>query len=136
MSTVEKQTAFEFIKPKLPSMRARVFGIVDSAVRGITAKQIALAMGSKHHSVTGRLDELQDMGLIYGVCENGSDTKYYVEANEERRAGLIAHRREYKFWMDLKKWETRYPDILSRDTFARIQAEADRNFRTKKNVKR
>lgn len=131
--TAEKQSAFEFIEPKLPSMRTRVLEVVKKARRGLTAKEISLALGLKPQTVTGRLDDLQDAGLVYGVVSHGGDeTRYFVEEDEKRQAKLIAHRREFKFWSDLKKWQNRYPDILSKDTFARIQAEADRNFRTRK----
>lgn len=130
--TAEKQTAFEFIEPKIPTIKARVMDVVSKARRGVTAKEIALAIGAKVHTVTGRLDELQDAGSIYGVIGSGrTETRYFVEDDAGRQRKLAEKRRADKFFSDLRRWTDRYSDILSKDTFARIEAEAERNFRVR-----
>lgn len=132
MSTAEKQMAFEYIEPKLPSIRARVLDTVSKARKGVTAKEVALAVGAKVHTVTGRLDELQDAGKVYGIVGEGRiETRYFAETNEKRQRKYAEKRRAEKFFSDLRKWQNRYSDILSKDTFARIEAEAARNFRTR-----
>ena len=132
MSTAEKQTAFEYIEPKLPSIRARVLDTVSNARKGVTAKQIAIAIGAKVHTVTGRLDELQDAGKVYGVVGEGrTETRYFAEDDEKRQRKFAESRRSDKFFSDFRKWQNRYSDILSKDTFARIEAEAERNFRVR-----
>ena len=132
MSTAEKQTAFEFIEPKIPTIKARVLDVISKARRGVTAKEIAAAVGAKVHTVTGRLDELQDMGKVYGVVSAGrTETRYFAEDDEKRQRKFAESRRSDKFFSDMRKWQARYSDILSKDTFARIEAEAERNFRVR-----
>lgn len=132
MSTAEKQAAFEFIEPRIPSIKSRVLDVISKARRGITAKEISAAVGAKVHTVTGRLDELQDAGVVYGVIRPGmNETRYFVESNENIRRKLTEKRRADKFFSDLNKWQNRYADILSKDTFVRIEAEAARNFSTR-----
>lgn len=132
MSTAEKQIAFEYIEPKIPTIKARVLDTISKARKGVTAKQIALAIGAKVHTVTGRLDELQDAGKVYGVIGEGRvETRYFVETDERRIRKFAESRRSDKFFSDFRKWQARYPDILSKDTFARIEAEATRNFRVR-----
>ena len=132
MSTAEKQIAFEYIEPKIPTIKARVLDTISKARKGVTAKQIALAIGAKVHTVTGRLDELQDAGKVYGVIGEGRvETRYFAETDEKRMRKFAESRRSDKFFSDFRKWQARYPDILSKDTFARIEAEATRNFRVR-----
>jgi DNA-binding MarR family transcriptional regulator len=131
--TLEKQQALEFIKPKVKSIKERIRKAIRETNRGLTSKEIVSYLSVKLQTVTGRLDEMQDKGFIYGVVKKGlvSETVYYVEDNPERQRQLALIRSEDKFYADLRKWESRYKDIISEATFERIKLEAEVNFKNR-----
>ena len=132
--TLEKQKAFEFIKPKTKSIKVRIQDAIRSSAGGLTSKDIVFILNIKLQTVTGRLDELQDKGFIYGVELKGLDTRYCIEDNPERQRQLALKRSEDKFYADLRKWEVRYKDIISEDTFENLKHEARTNFRNRTHV--
>lgn len=126
--TQEKQKAFESIKDKRPSMRSRILEAIKYYVNlGMTTSDLSSALNMKIQTVSGRLDELQDEGLVYAV-DRGGTTFYYYEPDSERQKIQARKRAKVKLFRDIKKLRKRYKGIISEDTFDRLLKEAKEGF--------
>lgn len=135
MNTLEKQLALEMVKPKIPSIKARVLSAIKASKRGLSSKEIATYVAAKLQTVAGRLDELQDEGLVYGIDLQGrAETRYRATDSPELQRKLALNRSEEKFFQDVRKWKSRYSDILSEKTFEWIEFEAKNNFEKRTHV--
>lgn len=62
-----RNATYNMIKPHLPECRQRVYEIILQHPEGICNKQIAIEWGVPINSVTGRVTELREEGLV-GAC--------------------------------------------------------------------
>ena len=128
--TQERQKALEFVTPKLPSIKSRVRKAIADSSNGLTAKELSIYLGVKVHTVTGRLDELQDAGIVFGKVLGTADTKYCLSKETDTHIHAEQRRIE-KFETWLKYGMNRYSDILSKDIFRRIHEDASRSMKIK-----
>jgi len=126
--TQERQKALIFIEPKLPSIKLRVRKAIADSSNGLTAKELSLYLGVKVHTVTGRLDELQDAGIVFGKVKGTEETKYCLSKETDIHIHAEQRRIE-KFETWLKYGMNRYSDILSKDIFRRIHEDASRSMK-------
>lgn len=127
MPTAERQAAFQFIEPKIKSIRERVFQVICAATPkgGISAKDIATAVNAKVHTVTGRIDELWDEGLVFGVATKGNVTKYRkVDAGMELHHSNLRRKDKFRAWV--KKGQKRYGDVIPESVWGEIYKAAGR----------
>jgi len=127
MPTAERQQALTFIAPKTESVKNRIRKVLDGVKKGLTAKEIAFALNVKRVTVTGRIDELWDDGLLYGITVKNYETRYVV-ADASQRDTVIAARKKEKFHVWLKKGQERYGEVIPEATWNVLMEVAVRNF--------
>ena len=126
--TIEKQAAFNFIQPKLPSIRDRVKSLLYKCNgNGLTAKEISAALSVKVNTVTGRIDELWDEGFLHGVSSKGIETRYRVTAPKDVNRVKEARRKE-KFHVWLRKGRERYGDVITDEVWNEMFKVATTEF--------
>lgn len=64
VSKAVRNATYQMIKPHLPECRQRVYEIILQHPEGICNKQIAVEWGVPINSVTGRVTELREVGLV------------------------------------------------------------------------
>jgi hypothetical protein len=126
--TQERQKALIFIEPKIPSIKSRVRKAITDSSNGLTAKELSLYLGVKVHTVTGRLDELQDAGIVFGKVIGTAETKYCPSKDTDIHIHS-EQRKVEKFETWLKYRMNRYADFIAKDTFRRIHEDASRSMK-------
>lgn len=107
--SIEKENAFETVKPKMPSMRERIFSVLSSSIYGATVQEISECTGIKESTITGRLDELMDSGRVYPI-ETGGKTRYV--ASDAVSIHFHAKRRKLeKMDIYIKRGKKLFPDV-------------------------
>jgi len=127
MPTAERQQALTFIAPKTESIRNRIHRVLTGVKKGLTAKEIAFALNVKRVTVTGRIDELWDDGLLYGITVKNYETRYVVADASQREIIVLARKKE-KFHVWLKKGQERYGEVIPEATWNVLMEVAVRNF--------
>lgn len=62
---MRKGTAFRNNKEKRETIRDRVFALISSKRKGISTYQVKAELSLRIHTLSGRLSELEQAGLIY-----------------------------------------------------------------------
>lgn len=115
MSSLEKQAAYAEIKPKLPNIRTRIYNYLKEhgGLIGLTVDHLSIALNVKSNTVTGRLDELMDAGVITGTKDVKMNCTFYkvsldesIEYNRKLRAA-----QKMEIWM--QKGIKRYSSVIS-----------------------
>lgn len=107
--TLEKEKAFEDVKPKLPSMRQRIYDTLSASIFGATKQQICKATGIKGTTVTGRLDELRSDGLVYTHVFR--DQTHYIATNPENRHAVADLYAMKKMEQWIKRGKKLFPNL-------------------------
>ena len=128
MNSIEKQAAYSEIKPKLPNIRTRIYNYIKEhgGLIGLTVEHLSIALNVKSNTVTGRLDELMDAGVITGTKDARINCTFYKVAFDESIDYNRKLRAAQKMEIWMQKGIKRYSSVIS-DEFVEEMKVAVKN---------
>lgn len=109
--SAEKKNAYKEQLPKIPPMRERILDMLRlSGEMGASVSEISNHLHIKQSTVTGRLDELMDMGVVHSKEFERTSTRYF--ASHPLFFGMFAKSRKiYKMRILLNRCKAMFPNV-------------------------
>lgn len=119
--TAHSKQAYIDIVNELPQRRKEVFNAIKSLKwydRDI--ESICKLLNKEKHQISGRLTELQDMGLIIETKQQNKRYAHFDIVNPMVREMVVYHRQKTKFAQDTRNYLNKYQDKLDPTTILNL----------------